>query len=47
MLEAITPNFALMKNPYNWLIVGFTLFIVISASHYLFGRKISQEYKEA
>jgi len=46
MLELITPNFSLMRHPGNWLIVGFTLLIVIAASHVLFGRNIAIKESE-
>lgn len=43
MLELITPNFELMKNPFNWFIVGFVLLIMLVACHFLVGKNISKD----
>lgn len=42
-MEAFMPNWRLMSNPFNWLIVGFTLLVILSASHILFGRNIAED----
>jgi hypothetical protein len=43
MLDLITPNWALLRNPANWLVVGFVLLIMIAATHYIFGVSVLKE----